>query len=58
MVKMLNIENYVVSVLKEHSFFLPIDSFYNVPRFKQLSFIIFKSTQPISGFGGSTFSLA
>ncbi len=45
-------------LLKEHSTFLKIGSFYNSPRVKQLSFTVFESIQPISGFGGSTFSLA
>ncbi len=44
--------------LKEHSTFLEIGSFYNSPRVKQLSFTVFESIQPISGAGGSTFSLA
>ncbi len=45
--------------LKEHSsFFLETGSFYNSPRVKQLSFTVFESLQPISGSGGSTFSLA
>ncbi len=39
-------------------FFLEIGSFYNSPRVKQLSFTVFESIQPISGSGGSTFSLA
>ncbi len=39
-------------------FFLEIGSFYNSPRVKQLSFTIFRSIQPISGSGGSTFSFA
>ncbi len=44
--------------LKEHSTFLEIGSFYTSPRVKQLSFTVFESIQPISGSGGSTFSLA
>ncbi len=32
--------------------------FYDSPRVKQLSFATFESIQPISGSGGSTFSLA
>ncbi len=45
--------------LKEHStFFLKIGSFSNSPRAKQLSFTVFESIQPISGSGGSTFSVA
>ncbi len=44
--------------LKEHSTFLEIGSFYNSPRVKQLSFTVFESIQPISGSGGSTFSVA
>ncbi len=39
-------------------FFLEIGSFYTSPRVKKLSFTIFESIQPISGSGGSTFSLA
>ncbi len=39
-------------------FFLETGSFYNSPRVKQLSFTVFESLQPISGSGGSTFSLA
>ncbi len=39
-------------------YFLEIGSFYNSPRVKQLSFTVFESIQPISGSGGSTFSLA
>ncbi len=39
-------------------FFLEIGSFYNSPRVKKLSFTVFESIQPISGSGGSTFSLA
>ncbi len=46
------------TVLKEHSTYLEIGSFYNSPRVKQLSFTVFESIQPISGSGGSTFSLA
>ncbi len=38
--------------------FLKIGSFYNSPRVKQLSFTVFETIQPISGSGGSTFSLA
>ncbi len=45
-------------VLKEHSIFLEIGSFSKSPRVKQLSFTVFESIQPISGSGGSTFSLA
>ncbi len=44
-----------------HSFtplFLEMGSFYNSPKIKQLSFTVFESIQPISGSGGSTFSLA
>ncbi len=44
-------------MLKEHSIVLEIDLFYNSPRVKQLSFTVFESIQPISGSGGSTFSL-
>ncbi len=46
--------------LKEHSTFLKIGSFSNSPRVKQLSFTVFESIQsiqPISGSGGSTFSI-
>ncbi len=44
--------------LKEHStFFLEIGSFSKSPRVKKLSFTVFESIQPISGSGGSTFSL-
>ncbi len=39
-------------------FFLEIGSFYISPRVKKLSFTVFESIQPISGSGGSTFSLA
>ncbi len=45
-------------MLKEHSTFLEIGSFYNSPRVKQLKFTIFEYIQPISGSGRSTFSLA
>ncbi len=45
------------TALKEHSNFWKIGSFYS-PRVKQLSFTGFVSNQPISGSGGSTFSLA
>ncbi len=44
--------------LKEHSVFLKIGSFYISSRVKQLSFTLFESIQPISGSGGSNFSLA
>ncbi len=44
--------------LKEHSTFLKIGSFYISSRVKQLSFTLFESIQPISGSGGSNFSLA
>ncbi len=46
-----------ITKLKEDSTFLEIGSFYNSPRVKQLSFTVFESIQPISGSGGSTFSL-
>ncbi len=39
-------------------FFLEIGKFYKSPRVKKLSFIVFESIQPISGAGGSTFSIA
>ncbi len=39
-------------------FFLEIGSFYTSPRVKKLSFTVFESIQPISGSGGSTFSVA
>ncbi len=35
-----------------------IGSFYNSPRVKWLSLTVFEYIQPISGSGGSTFSLA
>ncbi len=35
----------VVKLLKEHSTFLEIGSFYNSPRVKQLSFTVFESIQ-------------
>jgi len=45
--------------LKGYSFFvLEIGSFYNSPRVKLLSFIVIESIQPISGSGGTTFSIA
>ncbi len=47
----------MIFYLKEHYTFL-ICSFYNSPRVKQMSFTIFESIQPISGFGAGTFSLA
>ncbi len=43
--------------LKEHSTFFGIGSFYTSPRVKKLRFTVFESIQPISGSGGSTFSL-
>ncbi len=49
---------FFLKILKEHSTFLEIGSFYNSPRVKQLSFTVFESIQSISGSGGSTFSLA
>ncbi len=45
-------KNYLQEHLQE------IGSFSKSPRVKKLSFTIFESIQPISGSGGSTFSLA
>ncbi len=45
-------------MLKDTRLFLKIGSFSNLPRVKELSFTVFESIQPISGSGGSTFSLA
>ncbi len=44
--------------LKEHSSFFENRLIFQLPRVKQLSFTIFESIQPISGSGGSTFSIA
>ncbi len=46
------------SVLKEHSTFLGNRLIFQSPRIKKFSFTVFESIQPISGSGGSTFSLA
>jgi len=54
-------------ILNDHGFhenikgilhFLEICSFYNSPIVKLLSFTFFESIQPISGSGGTTFSIA
>ncbi len=42
----------------EHATIFEIGSLSNSPRVKQLSSTVFESIQPISGTGGSTFSLA
>jgi len=53
------INQYLISTAKAIlHFFLEIGSFYNSPRFKLLSFTIIESIQPISGSGGTTFSIA
>ncbi len=57
MCRVCSIQNKKLALCPLH-FFLEIGSFYNSPRVKHLSFNIFESIQPISGFGGSIFSLA
>ncbi len=52
------IANSIKLALKGTPLFLEIGSFYTSPRVKKLSFTVFESIQPISGSGGSTFSLA
>ncbi len=44
--------------LKEHSSFFGNSLILQLPRVKQLSLTVFESILPISGSGGSTFSLA
>ncbi len=44
--------------LKEHVTIFENRLISNSPRVKQLSFTVFESIQPISRFGGSTFSAA
>jgi len=54
----MNTESAFLCVKGILHFFLERGSFYNYPRVKVLSFTVFGSIQPISGSGGTTFSIA